>query len=139
MFCIYRTLGHEDLVLLMRSALSIVLRKDMSLNRRLYGWLLGSDSNSQNQLKYFHLYSEKAATQAIRHLFFMSRDAYQYQDTQATNYILDAQKPYKMLISLMDKWEIGQPIVNNVFTDSLVSLQRHSKHESIEQEVIIIN
>ncbi|CAO3630393.1 unnamed protein product [Cunninghamella blakesleeana] len=132
----YRTLGHEDLVLLMRSAISIVLRKDMSLNRRLYGWLLGSDSNSQNQLKYFHLYSEKAATQAIRHLFFMSQDAYQYQDTQTGNYILDAQKPYKILISLMDKWEIGQPIVNNVFTDSLVSLQRHSKHESIEQEIL---
>ncbi|CAO3632308.1 unnamed protein product [Cunninghamella echinulata] len=132
----YRTLGHEDLVILMKSALSIVLRKDMSLNRRLYAWLLGSDSSSQNQLKYFHLYSEKAATQAIRHLFFISRDTYHYQDTQTPTYILDAQKPYKILISLMDKWEIGQPIVNNVFTDSLLSLQGYSKHESIEQDIL---
>lgn len=131
-------MGHEDLVILMKSALSIVLRKDMSLNRRLYAWLLGSDSSSQNQLKYFHLYAEKAATQAIRHLFFISRDAYHYQNSQTPTYILDAQKPYKILISLMDKWEIGQPIVSNVFTDSLLSLQGYSKYESIEQEVIII-
>ncbi|KAI7900396.1 uncharacterized protein BX663DRAFT_413470, partial [Cokeromyces recurvatus] len=33
------------------------------------------------------------------------------------------QRPYKILISLMDKWELGQPIVSNIFVDCISSLE----------------
>lgn len=121
----------------MRSALAIVLRKDMSLNRRLYAWLLGDDSSSQKQVIYFNTYAEKAATQAIRGLFFASTDiGQQQQHNQDRDAIIaDAQKPYKILISLLDKWEIGQTIVQNVFTDSLQSIQTLVRRGSYGAEV----
>ncbi|RCI05672.1 hypothetical protein CU098_013294, partial [Rhizopus stolonifer] len=113
---------HEDLVILMRAALGIVLRKDMSLNRRLYAWLLGNDTKTQ--MAYFSQYAEKAATHAIRSML--------QQQQQRQQDVEHQQRPYKILISLMDKWELGQPIVNNVFLDSLASLKQQQKQQQIE-------
>jgi hypothetical protein len=42
-----------------------------------------------------------------------------------TNDLATAQRPYKILISLMDKWEIGQPIVQEILIDVLWSLKNH--------------
>jgi len=42
----------EDRTILMRAATSVVLRRDLSLNRRLYSWLLGSDEKSDQQINY---------------------------------------------------------------------------------------
>jgi hypothetical protein len=114
----------------------------MSLNRRLYAWLLGSDLTPQAQLNYFHHFAEKATTQAIQNLLFTTSYANYHQEefdngtnTDFSLLVTDAQKPYKILISLMDKWEIGQPIVNNIFTDSLISLQGYGQYGLAEQEV----
>jgi hypothetical protein len=41
---------------------------------------------------------------------------------------LSLQKPFKIIISLLDKWEIGQPIINDILTDVMVSLKHH--HDS---------
>ncbi|ORX62705.1 hypothetical protein DM01DRAFT_1314259 [Hesseltinella vesiculosa] len=134
----FRTLAHDDLVTLTRSALSIVLRKDMSLNRRLYAWLLGTDTNAKAQLQYFHQFAEPAVIQAMRGLFH-STYPNSLKDVPEDDYatmIVDAQKPYKVLISLMDKWELGQPIVNRIFVDSLVSLYNHANHGLPEQEIL---
>ena len=43
----------EDRVILMRAASGVVLRRDLSLNRRLYTWLLGSDEKSEQQIVFF--------------------------------------------------------------------------------------
>lgn len=42
----------EDRVILMRAASGVVLRRDLSLNRRLYTWLLGSGEKSEQQIEY---------------------------------------------------------------------------------------
>lgn len=42
----------EDRAILMRAATSVVMRRDLSLNRRLYTWLLGADENSEQQVTY---------------------------------------------------------------------------------------
>ncbi|KAI9032772.1 Dopey, N-terminal-domain-containing protein [Phycomyces nitens] len=128
-----RMIPHDDLVLLIRSALAIVLRKDMSLNRRLYAWVLGTEQSSQSQLAYFYSFAEKAATQAIRGLISVTN-----HNTLVPydGLVADTQRPYKILISLMDKWEIGQPIVNNIFIDSLVSLQGHVKRGIHTTEIL---
>ncbi|KAI9494202.1 hypothetical protein BDB00DRAFT_337729 [Zychaea mexicana] len=159
----HRTIPHDDLVVLTRSALSIVLRKDMSLNRRLYAWLLGDEGTSQAQMKYFNAFGEKAATQAVRGLFFAttnnsalsssslplplssssasaavstSKQQHHQQLQHSEAYIVEAQRPYKILISLLDKWEIGQPIVQGIFTDSLVSLQTQVRKVESSAEIV---
>ncbi|CEP13190.1 hypothetical protein [Parasitella parasitica] len=122
-----RMVPHDDLVILMRAALGIVLRKDMSLNRRLYAWLLGAEGTSQAQVLYFNTYAEKPATQAVRG---MLQTQHQHSDTSSET---EQQRPYKILISLMDKWELGQPIVNNIFIDALISLKSSAKSKQQEE------
>ncbi|KAG0174439.1 hypothetical protein DFQ29_007496 [Apophysomyces sp. BC1021] len=131
--CSARMIPHDDLVILIRATLAIVLRKDMSLNRRLYAWLLGTESSSQAQITYFHKFAERAATQAFRGLFFTTSSE---THEERHNLIMEAQKPYKILISLMDKWEVGQPIVSNIFVDSLISLQGHLSRKSYNSEIL---
>jgi hypothetical protein len=41
-----------DRIILMRAAISVVLRRDLALNRRLYTWLLGPDEKSDAQVTY---------------------------------------------------------------------------------------
>ncbi|CAG8547676.1 3387_t:CDS:10 [Dentiscutata erythropus] len=104
----------DDLILLMKSATSVVLRKDMSLNRRLYAWLLGPGEHIEQQIEHFQAYAKSAVVSALKGSFFMNVDD-----------LVNAQRPYKILISLMDKWEIGQPIVQELFIDVLWSLKKH--------------
>jgi hypothetical protein len=42
----------DDRAILMRAATGVVLRRDLSLNRRLYTWLLGPDEKSDTQISY---------------------------------------------------------------------------------------
>jgi hypothetical protein len=42
-----------DRTILMKAATGVVLRRDLSLNRRLYTWLLGSDEKADAQVAYF--------------------------------------------------------------------------------------
>jgi len=42
----------EDRTIIMRAATGVVLRRDLSLNRRLYTWLLGPDDKSDQQITY---------------------------------------------------------------------------------------
>ncbi|KAI8359989.1 Dopey, N-terminal-domain-containing protein [Blakeslea trispora] len=114
---------YEDLVILMRAALGIVLRKDMSLNRRLYAWLLGSDGKTQSQIAYFSQYAEKAAIHAVRGMLQQNTHS-QKGDVE------QQQRPYKILISLMDKWELGQPIVHHVFMDAIISIKSQQQDQA---------
>lgn len=47
-----RKAQNEDRFILMRAATGVVLRRDLSLNRRLYTWLLGPEEKSDNQIMY---------------------------------------------------------------------------------------
>lgn len=47
----------SDRTIIMRAAISVVLRRDLSLNRRLYTWLLGPDEKSENQTAYLKSHS----------------------------------------------------------------------------------
>jgi hypothetical protein len=42
-----RLIEHNDLIVLVKAAVGVVLRKDMSLNRRLYAWLLGTQEGKK--------------------------------------------------------------------------------------------
>jgi hypothetical protein len=47
----------EDRAILMRAAYSVILRRDLALNRRLYLWLLGPAENAKQQDIYFREHS----------------------------------------------------------------------------------
>jgi hypothetical protein len=56
----------EDRRILMRAATAVVLRRDLSLNRRLYTWLLGSDEKSEIQIAYFRQYALELLQSTLR-------------------------------------------------------------------------
>lgn len=93
---------------------STVLRKDMSLNRRLWNWLLGPESatdseNTINRLEYFksHGYSH-----LLNCLFKLTK-------TEDENLIPNFVKLCNISVSIMDKWEIGQLVLPNLFISIL--------------------
>ena len=48
----HRSTRKDDQILLMRSVIGVVLRRDLSLSRRLYTWLLGPSDASETQVEY---------------------------------------------------------------------------------------
>ncbi|KAG8901217.1 hypothetical protein FRB99_005472 [Tulasnella sp. 403] len=48
----FKKVHREDQEILVRAALGVVLRRDLSLSRRLYTWLLGNDETSDAQIAY---------------------------------------------------------------------------------------
>ncbi|ELW67869.1 Protein dopey-2 [Tupaia chinensis] len=116
----------SDIVHILSAATQTLLRRDMSLNRRLYAWLLGSDikgntvvpeseiSNSyEDQSSYFfEKYSKDLLVEGlaeILHQKFSDADVEERHHTYL--------KPFRILVSLLDKPEIGPQVVENLFLE----------------------
>ncbi|KAI9513117.1 Dopey, N-terminal-domain-containing protein [Russula earlei] len=101
----------EDRIILMRAVTSVVMRRDLSLNRRLYTWLLGSDENSEQQIAYLRSHSLELLKTTLRtEMFSPSVD---YPES----------RPFKIFISLLDKWEIGGGLTEAIIFDTLKALK----------------
>lgn len=108
-------LGYKDMVTLLTAALVTILRRDMSLNRRLFAWLLGTEVNmsilkkkvepalAQASATYFDVYSKEKLIEAIK----LTLKAVCEEDPQDL-------KPYRILISLLDKPDIGPVILDDI-------------------------
>ncbi|XP_035794385.1 protein dopey-1 homolog isoform X1 [Anopheles albimanus] len=109
---------------LVKTALNTILRRDMSLNRRLYAWLLGSDTSmgkhhhehhhgrnhDQSQPYSPHAYFEQYAKKRLIEGFKM------ILKESITHSPVDL-SPYRILISLLDKAEIGLRILDDVLCE----------------------
>ncbi|XP_067674328.1 protein dopey-1-like isoform X1 [Haliotis asinina] len=136
-------LTKEDMSKIVKSAINVVLRRDMSLNRRLYGWLLGttttgtsvtvaetnrlhrSDStstSSEMDLGYFHQYSKDLLVKALKGKL-NNTNGFDYHTGTRTSVL----KPFRILISLLDKPEIGPVILESVLLSVFRCLLRECK------------
>lgn len=121
-------LPQSDIIKLVTNGLNTILRRDMSLNRRLYSWLLGTEvlnanrnlmetdlnesislnsdsgSSKSNHLSYFEQYSKPILIKALRITFKISIPTSDL-------------KPYKILLSLLDKVEIGPVVLDAILID----------------------
>ncbi|KAI1345010.1 Dopey, N-terminal-domain-containing protein [Xylariaceae sp. FL0016] len=124
----------DDLQLLLRAAAGVVTRKDMSLNRRLWAWFLGPKQSSQEHengldspsspsdnhqgffastTSYFEEYGLQPLTNALLSMINAT------QETSAA----ERARPYRICLSLMDRWEIGGLIVPEIFLPVIVSVR----------------
>ena len=55
-----------DRAILMRAATGVVLRRDLSLNRRLFTWLLGKEENSEVQVAYFRKHGLELLVETLK-------------------------------------------------------------------------
>lgn len=109
-----KAMKEPDRVLLVGAALGVVLRRDLSLNRRLYTWLLGPGETAEAQQ--FHLDTHGLA---LVHAA-LQRDFYGNEQSDSA----ERQRPYKIFISLLDKWEIGQPLTAVLVLDAFDALTK---------------
>ncbi|XP_046668094.1 protein dopey-1 homolog isoform X3 [Homalodisca vitripennis] len=112
----------SDMVRLVTASLATILRRDMSLNRRLYAWLLGSEVNvsllsSEHPLVkrsksseslaasnlYFEMFSREMLVQAIKNIL-----------GEAIGQSPHDLRPYRLLVSLLDKVDIGPVILDDI-------------------------
>ncbi|KIM47693.1 hypothetical protein M413DRAFT_439360 [Hebeloma cylindrosporum] len=98
-----RRAHNDDRSILMRAATGVVLRRDLSLNRRLYTWLLGSDEKAENQIAYLKDNALELLSSTLKNE--MISPSGEYAES----------RPFKIFISLLDKWEIG-----GILTETLV-------------------
>ncbi|KAK4333987.1 Protein dopey [Rhodotorula toruloides] len=118
----FKRLRRADQILLTRSVMSVVLRRDLSLSRRLYTWLLGSSDSSETQVAHLRQHALDQVKDALKEdmELAVSASTSSSEPAQATL----RQKPFKIFISLLDKWEIGAPLTEVLVLDAFESLSR---------------
>lgn len=108
----------DDQVLLMRSAMSIVLRRDLSLSRRLYTWLLGKSEISEAQIEYMKTHALGVMARTLTADWANAASAASAGD-QA-----DRQRPFRVFVSLLDRWEIGSVLTGHLVLDLFAALKQ---------------
>ena len=124
----------QDLELLVGAAVSVVARREMSLNRRLWVWFLSDTSssdaeaseanspesgrsptprkiNKDSPIKYFETYGLKPLIDGLLKAFAMKNPS---PSAHA--------KPFRICLSLMDRWEIGGLVVPRIFRQAMESI-----------------
>lgn len=132
-----RKVTSEDLEKLVAAAVSVVARREMSLNRRLWAWFLGPellhqrrDSSSRDsddgstsephddktRSEYFQRYGLAPLISSIKKMLTADRIAPSFKA-----------RPFRICLSLMDRWEIGEFVVPQIFLEALSSVWRYQK------------
>ncbi|XP_008120029.2 protein dopey-1 isoform X1 [Anolis carolinensis] len=125
-----------DMVRILSASLHVVLRRDMSLNRRLYAWLLGFDNNGaiigprstrhsnpeEHATYYFNTFSKDMLVQAMVGILQINVRA-----EEST--LMQDLKPFRILISLLDKPELGPVILEDVLIEVFRTLYTQCKTE----------
>ena len=126
----------EDLQRLISAASSVVARRDMSLNRRLWSWFLGPTSGDLtggsaatpnqdgfgNQSRYFEQYGLEPLVRTIRKMI----DG-EPQDPA------ERARPFRICLSLMDRWEIGGLVVSAVFLPAMRSVWQYQLRDILPE------
>ncbi|KAF2018320.1 cellular morphogenesis regulator dopa [Aaosphaeria arxii CBS 175.79] len=129
---------------LVAAAAGVVSRRDMSLNRRLWAWLLGPEPSSgtddpealasptqtrnsgvdisAHHAAYFSQYGLQALTRSV--IKMIDR-----QGKAAT----DRARPFRICLSFMDRLEVGGLVVPEIFLPALQSVQTYSELASKEE------
>uniref|UniRef100_A0A5F8GE65 DOP1 leucine zipper like protein A n=1 Tax=Monodelphis domestica TaxID=13616 RepID=A0A5F8GE65_MONDO len=125
-----------DMIRILSAALHVVLRRDMSLNRRLYAWLLGFDNNGviigprstrhsnpeEHATYYFTTFSKEMLVQAM--VGILQVNGFGEEST-----LMQDLKPFRILISLLDKPELGPVILEDVLIEVFRTLYTQCRAE----------
>ena len=138
-----------DLQRLVSAAVSVVLRRDMSLNRRLWSWFLGPEPNSDAIVnsRTSPNHGSESTPRAIgveeRAGYFKSfglsplLDSLEEMISDASLIPSNRARPFRICLSLMDRGEIGTLVLPAIFRSLMESLQDYqskaSSHDDFEE------
>lgn len=116
----------------MRATSSVVLRRDLSLSRRLYTWLSGTDETPEAQVAFLKEHGLNLLRESLAVSFSLLQPGGNQTDPtmialpqigMAYQDEAERLKSYKIFNSLLDKWEIGFPLSEVLVLDTLRSFQ----------------
>ncbi|KAK1927398.1 Dopey, N-terminal-domain-containing protein [Papiliotrema laurentii] len=118
----------EDRRLLIRAAVGVVLQREISLSRRVYTWLLGSDESSDGQIAHFTLSGLELLSSTLR----------SDMETAGLAEHTDPQRPFKVFLSLLDRWEVGS-VLSQVLAVPALEAIKHTieANPSIREEFVV--
>ncbi|XP_044526206.1 protein dopey-2 [Gracilinanus agilis] len=126
----------SDIIRILSAAAQTLLRRDMSLNRRFYAWLLGSDikgntlvpasnvsaSYEDQSIYFFEKYSKELLVEALIEILHQKFTGSEFEESQQA-YL----KPFRILVSLLDKPEIGPQVVGDLFLEVIRALYSYCR------------
>ncbi|GAA5913260.1 Dop1p [Sporobolomyces salmoneus] len=124
----FQKMRQEDKVLLVRAATGVVLRRDLSLSRRLYTWLLGSSESSEQQVNHLRTHGLELLRLALKS---------EMDDQSIEMETVERQRPFKIFISLLDKWEIGGVLTEVLVLDAFESLKVNLRPGDDHDELLL--
>lgn len=129
-------IADNDLQTLIVAAVGVVGRRDMSLNRRLWAWFLGPEPTNERHSTDDRKFSSETTRSSsidgkeLSQSQYFSRVGLQplingllHMIQQAPTVPSERTKPFRIALSLMDRWEIGGYIVPAVFLPIMNSVQ----------------
>jgi hypothetical protein len=132
---------NADLELLLRAATGVVIRREMSLNRRLWAWLLGpnpgaeeddgvvqSPTSPDHQGGYFAIKTRYFEEYGLQPLIQALLGMINHSGTVSSP--SERARPYRMCLSLMDRWEIGGLVVPEVFLPIVDSVRQYKTSDA---------
>jgi len=133
----------SDLKRLVAAAAGVVSRRDMSLNRRLWTWLLGPDPKAESDTEprspdtATHSSAlEKAAQQAAYFarygLHALSESILEMIANASALSAAERSRPFRICLSLMDRWEVGGLLIPEVFVPAMESAYNYTRQVSKE-------
>ncbi|XP_029314553.1 protein dopey-2 [Cottoperca gobio] len=137
------SMSGEDMITVVSAASLTLLRRDMSLNRRLYAWFLGTDkkggmvaphptlsaTTEEHTSFYFNIYSRDFLVQALINIL-KQKDV----ESDPEN-VIGHLKPFRIIISLLDKPEIGPVVLSSVLLEVVRAFYRYCR-EMLGEETI---
>lgn len=132
-----------DLELLLKAAVGVVTRRDMSLNRRLWAWFLGPEPTATD---HDH---EPAVTSSDQHQSYLNSRTGYFEEFGLQPLIsallamiegsdirnpTERARPYRICLSLMDRWEIGGLVVPEVFLPVVENVREFTKQATSKAE-----
>ncbi|EXJ64104.1 hypothetical protein A1O7_00440 [Cladophialophora yegresii CBS 114405] len=129
----------NDLDILVAAAMSVVLRRDMSLNRRLWTWFLGKEDKREGSTDVVAQPTAEPTT-PTQLKSYSRASGHDYFATFGLNSVIrsldrmlrivtlspvDRARPFRIMLSLMDRWVIGKLPVEALFVPAMQDLQRY--------------
>ena len=150
----YDKVTTEDMRVLVTSAISVVLRRDMSLNRRLWSWFLGPENQAKTNDQNVPISPEEINKQIGSRVDVPTSDnGSNYFEFYGLNILVaslesmiarrqigasERAQPLRIALSLMDRWEIGGPVVAAVFLPLMRSVEDYVHAGSSPEAVDLV-
>uniref|UniRef100_A0A3Q3EVP2 DOP1 leucine zipper like protein B n=1 Tax=Labrus bergylta TaxID=56723 RepID=A0A3Q3EVP2_9LABR len=125
----------EDMIAVVSAASLTLLRRDMSLNRRLYAWLLGTDIKG-DMVTPHPTFSTTAEEHTTFYFNTYSRDfiVILKQKSDPEN-VTGCLRPFRIIMSLLDKPEIGPVVLSSVLLEVVRAFNTYCR-EMLGEETI---